>query len=168
MGYFETGLLESLFEVFFQDRESGVVADQNGNPIFVNARYLSDYGTLPQAVKITQSYMKLQPGQMAILNDPYSGGTQLSTLTLITCVEIGSKKTNFPMILGLRYPLRPNLRWAESIEDEGLRIPPTLIGDQNGIYEDILSAITNHPLCPDDFGRYINEWLTKQKSPQKF
>jgi N-methylhydantoinase B len=164
MASFELTKLDRVFGSFFRDDTSGIIADAQGAPIFVKANYLSDYGTLPVAAEITQKYVKLKPGQVAILNDPYSGGSILSAMTFITCIEIQSKKGNSELILGLRFPLRPHLRMTASIEEEGLRIPPTLIGDKNGIFEDILSAITNHPLCPDDFGKYINDWFLKVKS----
>ncbi len=166
MNLYNAQSLAQVFQTFFSKFGSGAIGLHDGTCLHLNPEYLSDYGTLPQALEVTQKYLKLQPGQVAIVNDPYSGGNILSTVTLILCVETQGPKPT-PLLIALRKPLRPHLRHVTNVEEEGLRIPPTLIGSKNEIFEDILSAISNHPLCPDEFTRNINTWFQELKKAEK-
>ncbi|HVP39873.1 MAG TPA: hydantoinase B/oxoprolinase family protein [Candidatus Saccharimonadales bacterium] len=88
-------------------------------------------GAMPGAVEAVARRLRLGPGDVAILNDPYTGGTHLPDLTLVAALchagrpwfylasrahhaDVGGAQ---PGSMGL----------ATDIVQEGVRIPPTLL-----------------------------------------
>ncbi|MEQ1877180.1 MAG: hypothetical protein ABL958_11070, partial [Bdellovibrionia bacterium] len=121
---------QKILENLFPPAVSGCVLTPDGAPLHLQYAHLADIGTLPLAGRITNQYLQLKPGQIAIMNDPYSGGTLLSTVTLVVGISMNPKsplKTD--LLLAYRFPLRPHLKFAATVDEEGLRIPPTPIAD---------------------------------------
>ncbi|HEX4926322.1 MAG TPA: hydantoinase B/oxoprolinase family protein, partial [Bdellovibrionales bacterium] len=140
---------QKLIENIFPPSVSGCVLTPEGAPLHLQYAHLADIGTLPLAGRITNQYLQLQPGQVAIMNDPYSGGTLLSTVTLVTGVALtGRAPQKTDAILAYRFPLRPHLKFAGTVDEEGLRIPPTPIADGDNINKSLLKIMAEHPLAP--------------------
>lgn len=118
---------------------------------------VSDIGNFGPFSQITRQYFKILPGDVVLTNDPYSGGTNLSTMSLITPFQIADQV----FYLATRVRFIPRLAHARRLEDEGIRIPPTPIAAGRKINEAILSAIGSHPLAPPDFAVRIEENLNK-------
>lgn len=134
--------------------DGDVLAVRGSNPI--------NCGTLPAAAMNVIKYLKLQEGDIVLLNDPYSGGSVLSSFTFVTAISED--------LLWLKsLPHCTSWSVANSIEQEGLRIPPTPIRQGGKMNEMILQAMQGHPACPSDF----SEWIKAQceiilRSCQKF
>ncbi|MGE0633183.1 MAG: hydantoinase B/oxoprolinase family protein [Pseudobdellovibrionaceae bacterium] len=150
--------LQSGLARIFSQFEMGALVTLENETIFVKYETLPDIGTLPQAAQICQAYLKLQEGDMALLNDPYSGGTVLSMMTLVTPVKLASGMT---FLLVHRLGFRPRLSLFEKLDEEGLRIPPTPLVQNHQINESIFSAIESHPFCPQGFGVRLRAAMTR-------
>jgi N-methylhydantoinase B len=160
----------SLLNNFFRHTGGGAITLSDGQPLHIEYENLADIGTLPRVCSLTQQYLKLLPEQIALTNDPYSGGTVLSTLTLITPIHLkGPKDRNaLELLLAHRLPLRPKLADGINIDDQGLRIPPSPIVDAHNLNEPIINAIAEHPNCPDDFKpKLMNAIAVLQSSVKK-
>lgn len=121
-----------------------------GDVLAVRGKKPATYGTLTTAVTTTSKYLKLQEGDIAILNDPYSGGTLLSEITFVVAVSED-------LLWAVRRPCCKGLKLVKSIEEEGIRIPPTPILQKGQLNEMILTAIQSHPACPANFSIWIRE-----------
>ncbi len=122
-----------------------------GEVLAIRGKKPATYGTLTTAAHTTCKYLKLQEGDIAILNDPYSGGSILSELTFIVAISED-------LLWVVRRPFAKGIKLVKSIEEEGIRIPPTPILQKGILNEMILSAIQAHPVCHPRF----SEWLKEQ------
>lgn len=111
-------------------------------------------GTLTTAASTVSKYLKLQEGDVVLLNDPYSGGSVLSSFTFVTALSED-------LIWVKSVELKKQWKVASSVEEEGLRIPPTPIRQGGKINEMILSAMQGHPSCPPQFVEWLKEQCTQ-------
>lgn len=87
-------------------------------------------GSMPMSVEAAVSTLTLGPGDIAILNDPYAGGTHLPDLTMVQPVFVGDRAEPSFFVaarahhadVGGMYP--GSMGPAREIYQEGLRIPP--------------------------------------------
>lgn len=142
-------LFHSLLNDFLQGEsalltlEGDILAIRGKNPV--------TYGTLPTAASTAMKYLKLQEGDIAILNDPYSGGSLLGEMTFVMAVSED-------LIWVTRRRLEAKVQISKSVEEEGIRIPPTPLLQKNQLNEFIVDAMQAHPACPPHF----KDWLKKQ------
>lgn len=143
-----TGLQINSFELFIKSClspwESAAVFDSKNQLLGLKYETLSDVGSLPQALTIVQQYLRVQPGDLVILNDPFSGGNLLSNMTLV----YGMEKDCEGLTLVVRTGFRAKLHLGERVDEEGLRIPPTPLAQKGEWLEPLLLAITSHELAP--------------------
>lgn len=123
-----------------------------GEVLAVRGKKPVTYGTLTTAANTTCKYLKLQEGDIAILNDPYSGGSILSELTFVVAISED-------LIWIVRRPATKGIKLVKSIDEEGIRIPPTPILQKGVLNEIILSAIQSHPACHPKFSEWLKEQL---------
>src|SRR5688572_10296245 len=99
---------------------------------------------------------RLRPGQQVLLNDPYAGGTHLPDLTLVTAVgdpagELLGYVTNRAHHADVGGAAPGSMPAdATDIAMEGLRIPPVLIGDTDGLRTDVLELVAANSRTPDE------------------
>jgi len=146
---YQLELLHSLLKDFLHGESALLTTD--GEVLAVRGSQGVSYGTLVTAATTTSKYLKLQEGDITLLNDPYSGGTLLSDMTFIMAVSED-------LLWVTRRSLPEHVKIAKSVEEEGLRIPPTPLRQKNQLNEMILSAMQAHPACP---GRLV-DWLKEQ------
>ncbi|UYL09745.1 hydantoinase B/oxoprolinase family protein [Bdellovibrio sp. SKB1291214] len=146
---YQIELFHSLLSDFLQGEaalmttEGDVLSLRGSNPV--------SYDTLVKAARTVTKYLKLAEGDIALLNDPYSGGTTLDEITFIMAVSEDLVWVN-------RRPLGKYLKLVKSVEEEGLRIPPTPLRQKGQLNEMILGAMSAHPACPPQF----TEWVKAQ------
>ncbi len=105
----------------------------------MEAQELVDLGLIPLALETTTKYFSLKPGEMVMLNDPYSGGSGPMTLTVIGAIT----KDFFAVDrIGFR-------------NHGTLRIPPTPVQPA------ILEILKNHPESSKDFEILVPEFIKK-------
>jgi N-methylhydantoinase B len=131
-----------------------VAAD--GRALHVSPGSLTDVGTLAVCAQLAHQYLHLKDGDVAILNDPYSGGAYWADITLVTALTLdGSDKPN--LLVAKRFSLMPHFQMDASMREIGLPIPPTPIASAGVLNEGILQAMQSHPLCPPDFTAHFRD-----------
>lgn len=121
--------------------------------LFLKYKNLADIGTLGQCAEVSHSYLHLQDGDIVLTNDPYSGGTLLSSPTLIMGIGTKTVKGSIPAeyLVASRITLPIRVGSFKTIDDEGLRIPPSpyyLRGEPNA---PIVEALKSHPMLTPQF-----------------
>lgn len=140
-----------LFHTLLNDFLTGnsALLTLEGEVLAVRGPVAFNAGTLPAAAANTVKYLKLQEGDIVLLNDPYSGGSVLSSFTFVVALSED---------LLLVKSISHSNCWAltNSIEQEGLRIPPTPIRQNGKLNDMILQAMQGHPACPPNFAGWIS------------
>jgi N-methylhydantoinase B len=168
--YIAASTVHRLIELSLSELPSAALLDSESQPLFIKYQNLTDVGTYPLAASICDQYMNVQDGDVILLNDPYSGGSILSTMTLIMGIETekGAKKNDSPkLLLGTRVTFKPRLTSQANVEKEGIRIPPTPIYQNGQINADFFSIIENHPLKPVDFQSMMVQKIEEMKTVRK-
>lgn len=125
--------------------ESAALVNSEGQVLGMKYESLPDIGTFAPLVQTVCKYFPLKEGDIVLTNDPYSGGTLLSAMNLVTAIQVADQT----FYLAVRTRFKPHLAHATKLEDEGLRIPPTPLATGFQINEAILSAISSHPQAPE-------------------
>ncbi|MGH9486735.1 MAG: hydantoinase B/oxoprolinase family protein [Terriglobales bacterium] len=111
-------------------------------------------GSMPMSVAAALAALRLEPGDVAILNDPYDGGTHLPDITLVMPVFLGGgSKPAFYVAnrahhadVGGTYPGSMGL--CREIYQEGVRIPPLKLMRRGEIDQALLRLILNNVRTP--------------------
>ena len=129
---------ELLSEHFTQfDRAALTTAD--GQTIYLKYTSTGDIGTLPHSAEVSHRYLQIQDFDMVLLNDPYSGGSLLTSPTLVMGMSLKPGKADF--LVTTRITLPPHSGPHKTIDDEGLRIPPSPLMTQGQLNDALLNAL---------------------------
>src|ERR1041384_2478287 len=71
---------------------SCAVFDSSGEVIAMGDHMPVHLGSMPMSVRAAVEKLTLGPGDVAILNDPFCGGTHLPDITLVAPVFVAAKK----------------------------------------------------------------------------
>ena len=104
-------------------------------------------GSMPISVATAIEQLALGPGDIAMLNDPYAGGTHLPDVTLVMPVFLARSRQPLFYVanrahhsdIGGAVPASMGL--SEEIYQEGLRIPPVLIVRRGKLQRDMLAML---------------------------
>jgi N-methylhydantoinase B len=104
-------------------------------------------GSMPMSVEAAVGALRLGPGDIAVLNDPYAGGTHLPDITMVLPVFVeGVAAPRFYVAarahhadVGGMYP--GSMGPAREIFQEGLRIPPVRLVRGGEVDRDLLNVI---------------------------
>jgi N-methylhydantoinase B len=155
-------ILIQLFQSVCDSFDSAAVLNRQGEVLHLKYETLADLGTLSLACQTAMKYFPLNKGDLVVMNDPYSGGTVLSTISLVSAL-------NDNLILIARQGFRPQLTLAQKLDEEGLRIPPTPLAQSFQVAEPILDAMASHPMAPEDFKSRLQHFSQKVfKTLEKF
>ena len=138
------------FEEMCKRFEVAGVLTKAGNLVYCKFNSLSDIGTIAPSAMTAYHSMKFKPGDVILLNDPYSAGTHLNSYTLVTQLP-QLNNSEVTLFFAVRFSLRTSFKLTSNIETEGMRIPPTQIAEELKLNDYILEAILKHPACPKDF-----------------
>ena len=127
---------------------SSAVFDAGGHVIAMGDDMPVHLGSMPMSVRAALNKLTLHAGDIAILNDPYDGGTHLPDITLVMPVFVDScEKAVFYVAnrahhadVGGTYPGSMGL--CREIYGEGIRIPPVKLDDS------VLRLILNNVRTP--------------------
>jgi N-methylhydantoinase B len=132
------------------------------------------YSSINKPVKDTDLY----PGDVIILNDPYSGGTHLPDITLISPVFITGSKVKHKLIgfvanrahhsdIGGMTP--GSMPIAREIYQEGLRIPPIKLFERWKLNQDILDLILSNVRTPRErYGDLLAQYAANYRGAERF
>jgi N-methylhydantoinase B/oxoprolinase/acetone carboxylase alpha subunit len=110
-------------------------------------------GSMPASVKAVLDSRRLEPGDVALLNDPFQGGTHLPDLTMVAPCRFEKGKALFHVAnrahqsdIGGMTP--GSMPLATEIFQEGLRIPPILLRRGGQLDKDLLNLILANVRTP--------------------
>ncbi len=136
---------------------SCAVYDPKGELLAQAAHIPVHLGAMPESVQAVKSLEPWKPGDIAILNDPFLGGTHLPDLTMVSPVFTKSKR---PKIIGFVASrahqsdiggMAPgSMPVAKELIQELLIIPPMRIYDAGKIVHSTLSIILRNVRTPDE------------------
>ncbi|MHB8413328.1 MAG: hydantoinase B/oxoprolinase family protein [Candidatus Acidiferrales bacterium] len=113
-------------------------------------------GSMPASVDAAIRAIDLRPGDVALLNDPYAGGTHLPDLTMVMPVYLPREKK--PMFYVANRAHHADVGGAQAgsmglsreIFQEGIRIPPVKIFENGRIVQDVLRLLLANVRTPGE------------------
>jgi N-methylhydantoinase B len=135
---------------------SSAVFDACGEIIAMGDDMPVHLGSMPMSVRAALDKLKLERGDVAILNDPYDGGTHLPDITLAMPVFVNERETAAFYVanrahhadVGGMYPGSMGL--CREIWQEGVRIPPIKLMTAGVMNESLLRLILNNVRTPQE------------------
>ena len=154
-------LRRSAFSPNIKERRdySCAVFDGRGKSVAMGDHMPVHLGSMPKSVDAAIHNLPLGPGDIAVLNDPFAGGTHLPDLTCVMPVFAGNtsqrdkpkpifyvaNRAHHSDIGGAR-PASMGL--SEEIFQEGLRIPPVLLARNGRPQRDVLAMLLANVRTP--------------------
>lgn len=133
---------------------SCAVYDSQGETVAMGDHMPVHLGAMPLSVQHATQAFDLAPGDVAILNDPFRGGTHLPDITAVSGVFLkGSRKPAFYVANRAHHAdvggMSPgSMPLAREIYQEGLRIPPVLLVRGGKIDRELLNMILANVRTP--------------------
>jgi N-methylhydantoinase B len=135
---------------------SCAVFDGKGRVIAMGDHMPVHLGSMPMSVQAAIAAIAFVPGDIAILNDPYAGGTHLPDITMVLPVFLpGGSKPIFYVSnrahhadVGGRFP--GSMGPASEIYQEGIRIPPVRIVRGGVVDREMLDLILMNVRTPHE------------------
>jgi N-methylhydantoinase B len=158
-------LRRSAFSPNIKERRdySCAVFDGKGRAVAMGDHMPVHLGSMPMSVAAAIEALPLGPGDIAMLNDPYEGGTHLPDITLV--MPVFAAKTS--PVTDRRYKAKPifyvanrahhsdiggalpaSMGLSEEIYQEGFRIPPVLLARGGIIQRDVLTLLLGNVRTP--------------------
>ncbi len=135
---------------------SSAIFDGEGNVIAMGDDMPVHLGSMPMSVRAALDKLTLDPGDVAILNDPYDGGTHLPDITLVVPVFFDSNSQAAFYVANRAHHADVGGTYAGSmglcreIYQEGIRIPPLKLIAGGTLNQALLSLILNNVRTPQE------------------
>ncbi len=149
-------LRRSAFSPNIKERRdySCAVFDAAGQVLAMGDHMPVHLGSMPMSVAAALSALRLGPGDVALLNDPYAGGTHLPDLTMV--MPVYAARSSRPLFYIANRAHHADIGGAHAgsmglsreIFQEGLRVPPVKILAGGRIVPDVLSLILANVRTP--------------------
>jgi N-methylhydantoinase B len=143
-------LVRSAFSANIKERRdcSAALFDERGRMIAQAEHIPVHLGAMPDAVA---AVMRLDPGpdDVFVLNDPYTGGTHLPDITLVSRTDVGFAVTraHHADVGGAEPGSMPAA--SQTLDEEGVVIPPTRLDDD--VLERLVAQMRNREERRGDF-----------------
>lgn len=131
-------------------------------------------GAMPLSVRAVTGAFQLRPGDVAIVNDPFQGGTHLPDITAVMPVFLrGAKKPSFYVANRAHHAdvggMSPgSMPMAREIYQEGLRLPPVLLVRKGKVDRELLRLILANVRTPvEREGDILSQWMSLQRGEQR-
>jgi N-methylhydantoinase B len=159
-------LRRSAFSPNIKERRdySCAVFDGKGRVVAMGDHMPVHLGSMPMSVAAARRTLQLGQGDIAVLNDPYAGGTHLPDITLVMPVAAGGVYPPGPTPGRHKPPLfyvanrahhsdiggaQPaSMGLSEEIYQEGLRIPPVVLARGGKVQRDMLAMLLANVRTP--------------------
>jgi N-methylhydantoinase B len=123
-------LIRSSFSANIKERRdcSTALFDERGRMIAQAEHIPVHLGAMPDAVAAVMR-LDLAQGEVAVLNDPYTGGTHLPDVTLVSRTALGFaiSRAHHADVGGIEPASLP--AFSRTLEEEGVVLPPQLLTD---------------------------------------
>jgi N-methylhydantoinase B/oxoprolinase/acetone carboxylase alpha subunit len=151
-------LRKTAFSANIKERRdySCALYDKAGQTIAMGDHMPVHLGAMPLSVQHALAVFRLRPGDVAILNDPFRGGTHLPDITAVSGVFFSKQgpadfyvasRAHHADVGGMSPGSMP---LAREIYQEGLRIPPVLLMKEGKVQSDIMSVILANVRTPEE------------------
>jgi N-methylhydantoinase B len=165
-------LRRSAFSPNIKERRdySCAVFDGKGRVVAMGDHMPVHLGSMPMSVAAAIRALELGPGEIAMLNDPYAGGTHLPDITLVMPVfgmGAGQKRSKKAPVIDRGTSEKPifyaanrahhsdiggaqpaSMGLSEEIYQEGLRIPPVALARGGEVQPDVMRMILANVRTP--------------------
>jgi N-methylhydantoinase B len=134
---------------------SCAVYDASGETVAMGDHMPVHLGAMPLSVRHALNAFDLGPGDVAIVNDPFSGGTHLPDITAVSGVFFNKKRrADFYVASRAHHSdvggMSPgSMPLAREIYQEGLRIPPVLLMRAGEVQRDVMQLILANVRTPE-------------------
>lgn len=135
---------------------SCAVFDASGQVIAMGDHMPVHLGSMPMSVRAAVDALQLEHDDIAVLNDPFMGGTHLPDITMVSPVFVPGEISPVFYVasrahhadVGGRYPGSMGL--CREIYEEGLRIPPVKLVRRGVRDASVLKIILNNVRTPEE------------------
>jgi N-methylhydantoinase B len=153
-------LRRSAFSPNIRERRdySCAVFDRNAQVVAMGDHMPVHLGSMPMSVRAAIEQLQLGPGDVAMVNDPFAGGTHLPDITLVAPVFIGSGRLktaepNFYVASRAHHAdvggaAAGSMGLSREIYQEGLRIPPVFLLRRGEMQRDVLQMVLANVRTP--------------------
>jgi N-methylhydantoinase B/oxoprolinase/acetone carboxylase alpha subunit len=158
-----TVLRKTAFSANIKERRdySCAVYDAVGETLAMGDHMPVHLGAMPLSVRHALDRFDLGPGDVAIVNDPFRGGTHLPDITAVSGVFLGKKsrragsKADFYVASRAHHAdvggMSPgSMPLAREIYQEGIRIPPVLLLRGGEVVRDVMDLILANVRTPEE------------------
>jgi N-methylhydantoinase B len=135
---------------------SCAVYDADGEVLAMGDHMPVHLGSMPASVAAARAALTLEPGDIAVLNDPFAGGTHLPDLTMVMPVFLRHKKAPAFYIANRAHhadiggALAGSMGPAREIFAEGLRIPAVHLFRRGELNRDVMAVILANVRTPGE------------------
>jgi hypothetical protein len=135
---------------------SCAVYDASGETVAMGDHMPVHLGAMPLSVWHAMQALDFAPGDVAILNDPFRGGTHLPDITAVSGVFVkGNSKPAFYVANRAHHAdvggMSPgSMPLAREIYQEGIRIPPILLARRGKFDRELLGLILANVRTPEE------------------
>jgi N-methylhydantoinase B len=140
---------------------SCAVFDGRGEVIAMGDHMPVHLGSMPMSVSAAVERLTLGPGDVAILNDPFCGGTHLPDITLVAPVFVREKKATKTARPAFYVASRAHhadvggtyagsMGICREIYQEGIRIPPIKLIASGKLQDDVMRLLKNNVRTPEE------------------
>jgi N-methylhydantoinase B len=151
-------LRRSAFSPNIKERRdySCAVYDADGEVLAMGDHMPVHLGSMPASVGAARAAFPLHPGDIALLNDPFAGGTHLPDLTMVMPVfPSRSQRPSFYVANRAHHAdvggaLAGSMGPAREIFQEGLRIPPVKIFRGGELSKDVMALLLANVRTPQE------------------
>lgn len=151
-------LKKTSYSVNIKERRdySCAVYDRAGETVAMGDHMPVHLGAMPESVRAVRQEFELGPGDVAIVNDPFRGGTHLPDITAVSGVFLtGDKRPRFYVANRAHHSdvggMSPgSMALAQEIYQEGIRIPPILLVRGGQIDRRLLELLLANVRTPEE------------------
>lgn len=147
--------------------------DARGETIAMGDHMPVHLGAMPLSVRAVLESIQLRSGDVAIVNDPFRGGTHLPDITAVSGVWTGGGAPSFYVAARAHHAdvggMSPgSMPLAREIYQEGLRIPPVLLVREGRLDDGILQMILANVRTPEEReGDLLAQWMAMRRGMRR-
>lgn len=136
---------------------SCAVFDGHGEVVAMGDHMPVHLGSMPMSVRAAVEQLPLNPDDVAILNDPFCGGTHLPDITLVAPVFLAERRSRPAFYVASRAHhadvggmYAGSMGSCREIYQEGVRIPPIKLLQRGEVQRDVLRMLLNNVRTPQE------------------
>lgn len=148
---------------------SCAVYDADGDTVAMGDHMPVHLGAMPLSVRAVMDTLALEPGDVAIVNDPFRGGTHLPDITAVAGVFTpGRRRPSFYVANRAHHAdvggMSPgSMPLAREIYQEGIRIPPVFLVRRGRLDRRLLELVLANVRTPEEReGDLTAQWMAIQ------